>query len=92
MKDFTEVTMIASKNNTKGTKCSDHCTVSLITHTAKTVARVLRKSIEMKTEDVLGKDLFGYRRGKGTRDANGMLRIISELTLEANKELCAEGI
>jgi hypothetical protein len=36
-----------------------HCTISLITHTAKIVARVLRKGIEMKTEDVLGEDLFG---------------------------------
>jgi hypothetical protein len=69
--------MIALKN-IKVTKCSDQCTISLNTHTAKIVVRVLRKRIAMKTEDVLAKDLFGYRRGKGTRDANGMLRIISK--------------
>jgi hypothetical protein len=27
-------------------------------------------------EDVLGEDQFGFRRGKGTRDAIGMMRII----------------
>jgi len=39
------------------------------------------------SEDVLGEDQFGFRRGKGTRDAIGMLRIISERTLEIDEEL-----
>jgi hypothetical protein len=30
-----------------------------------------------------------FRRGKGTRDAIGMLRIISEQTLDIDEELCA---
>jgi len=38
-------------------------------------------------EDVLGEDQFGFRRGKGTRDAIWMLRIISERTLEMDEEL-----
>jgi len=46
MKDFTDVTMTALKNNTKVTKCSDHCTISIITHTAKIVVRVLRKGLK----------------------------------------------
>ena len=70
--DFTEVTMIALKKP-QATKCSDHSTISLITHTAK----ILRRRIEKKIEDVL-EDKFGFRRGKGTCDAIGMLRIISE--------------
>jgi hypothetical protein len=37
---------------------------------------------------VLGEDQFGFRRGKGTNDAIGMLRIISERTLEMDEELC----
>jgi hypothetical protein len=58
----------------KATKCSDHSTISLIACTAKIVARILRRR---KIEDVL-EDQFGFRRGKGTRTAIGMLRIISE--------------
>ena len=54
----------------------------LIAHTAKIVAKMLRRKIEKKIEDVLGEDQFGFRRGKGTRDVIGMLRIISERTLE----------
>jgi hypothetical protein len=58
--DFTEVTMIALKTKTQATKCSDHRTVSLIAHTAK----ILRRRIERKLEDVRGEDLLGFRRGK----------------------------
>jgi len=39
-------------------------------------------------EDVLGEDQSGFRRGKGTRDVTGMLRIISERTLEIDEALC----
>jgi hypothetical protein len=45
--------------------------------------------LERKTENALGDDQFGFRRGKGTRDALGILRIISEQTLDIDEELCA---
>ena len=63
-------------------------TIILIAHTAKIVAKIFRRMIEKKIEDVLGEDRFGFRRGKGTMDAIGMLRIISERTLETDEELC----
>ena len=72
--DFTEVTMIVLKKKTKATKCSDYHTISLIAHTAK----ILRRRIEKKIEDALGEDQFGFSRGKGTRDAITMMRIIAE--------------
>jgi len=87
-RDLTEVTIIALKKKPQATKCSDHCTISLIAHTAKIVAKILRRRIEKKIEDVLGEDQFGFRRGRGTRNAIGMLRIISERTLEIDEELC----
>ena len=86
-KDFMEVTMIALKKKPQAAKYSDHRTISLIAHTAKIVAEILRRGTEKKIEDVLGEDQFGFRRGKGTRDAIGMLRIISERTLEIDEEL-----
>jgi len=87
-KDFTKVTVIVLKKEPQATKCSDHRTISLIAHTAKIVAKILRRRTEKKIEDVLGEDQFGFRRGKGTRNAVGMLRIISERTLEIEEELC----
>ena len=56
-------------------------------HTAKMAGKILRRRIETKTEDVLGEDQFTFRRGKGTRNTTGMLRI-SERTLEIDEELC----
>jgi hypothetical protein len=41
----------------------------------------------ISSTDVLAEDQFGFRRGKGTRNAIGMLRIISERTLETDEEL-----
>ena len=76
------------KKKTQATKCSDHRTISLITHTAKIIAKILRRRIERKIEAVLGEGHYGFRRGKGTRDAIGVLRIIAERTLEIDEELC----
>ena len=54
--------------------------MSLIPHIGKIVVRILRRMIERKIEDVLREDQFEFRRGKGTRDASGMLRIITKRT------------
>ena len=86
-KDFTEDTMITLKKKPQATKCSDHRTISLIARTAKISAKILRRRIEKKIEDVVEEDQFGFRRGKGTRDAVGMLRITSERTLEIDEEI-----
>jgi hypothetical protein len=56
--------------------------------TEKLVAKVLRRKIDKEIESVLGEYQFGFRRGKGTRDGIGMLRIISEPTVEIDEELC----
>ena len=75
-KDFTVATMIVPKNKPQATKCNDYLTISLTAHTAKIVARIFRRRIERKIEDVLGEHQFGFRREKGTRDA--IMRIILE--------------
>jgi hypothetical protein len=89
LKDFIEVTMIALKKKPKATKCSNHRTISIIVHAVYIVARILRRRFEGKTEDALRKDQFGFRRGKGTRDAIGILRIKSERKLVIDEELYA---
>ena len=80
--------MIALKKKIKGTKCSDHRTISLNAHTAKIIAKIPTRRIETKIEDALGEGQFGFRRGKGMRDAIGMITIIAERTLEIDEELC----
>jgi hypothetical protein len=71
--------MIALRKKPAATNCNN-LTVSLNAHTAKVVLVILRRRIENKIEDLplIGEDQFEVRIGKGTRDAIGMLRIISE--------------
>jgi hypothetical protein len=52
-------------------------------------SRILKRRIERKFENVLREHQFGFRRGKETKDANGMLRITTERTLYTDKETCA---
>ena len=87
-KEFIEVTMMALKRKPEPIKQNNYCTVSLIAYTAKMVARILRRRTERKIEDVLGGDYFGFG-GAESRFAIGMLRIISELILETDYDLCA---
>jgi hypothetical protein len=80
--------MVALMKKPKARKCADHHTISLTAHAAKVVQSVIRRRSEKKMEDVLGEDQSGFRKGKGTRDAIGMLRIISERTLDISEEIC----
>ena len=70
------MTVIPKNNHAK--KCSDHRTISLILHTWKIVAHILSKSLETQTKEFIEEDQFGFRKGKGTRDAVGLTGIISE--------------
>ena len=87
-KDFADVTVIALKK-AKPRKCSGNHTISLIANIAKIVARKLRSWIEKNIENVLGEDQFGFRRETGNRNATGLLKTISEQSLDIDKELRA---
>jgi Reverse transcriptase (RNA-dependent DNA polymerase). len=86
--DFLDVTMIALPKKTQAKKCSDHRTISLISYAGKIVARFLSKRLESKIEEVIEEDQIGFRKGKGTRDAIELLRIISERVLDVKEEMC----
>jgi hypothetical protein len=56
--------MTALKKKPTATKFSNHCTFSLIAHTAKIVVRIVRTRFERKIEDVLGEEQFGLEQEK----------------------------
>jgi hypothetical protein len=68
-------------------KFCDHHIFSLIAHAAKIVARILWSRFERKFDGVLGEDQFRFRKKKGTKDAYGMLRVISERTWDRGGQL-----
>ena len=49
---------------------------------------MLSKRLESKIEEVIEEDHFGFRKAKSTRDAIGLMRIISERVLDVKEEMC----
>ncbi|XP_037794126.1 uncharacterized protein LOC119589602 [Penaeus monodon] len=68
------------------TKCEEYKVISLITHASKILLRVLNKRLEGKDRDYIRKTQFGFKRGCGTRDAIGVMRILCEKVLDNGKE------
>ncbi|KAJ4426809.1 hypothetical protein ANN_26608 [Periplaneta americana] len=78
LEEFTERVLlpIPKKNNPK--KCNEFRTISLISHSKKIILRILNRRWYFNVKEQLGEELFGFRKGKGTRDAIGLLRTMGE--------------
>src|SRR6476619_2996187 len=63
-------------------ECSDHRTISLISHASKILHKILANRIEAKAMDFIGRNQFVFRKGFGTRDVSGVMRMICERSLE----------
>src|SRR6476619_2559661 len=80
--DFTRVVMIPLQKKMNTIECSDHRTISLISHASKILLKILTNRIEAKASDFIGRNQFGFRKGCVTRDALGVMRMICERSLE----------
>src|SRR2546426_6684274 len=85
--DFTKVVMIPLQKKQNAVDCADHRTISLISHASKIMLRILTNRIEAKAKDFIGKNQFGFRKGCGTREAIGVLRMLCERSLELDNEV-----
>ena len=63
---------------------TDRRTISLILRIVKIVAPILSKRLESKIEEFIEEDQFGFRKGKGTRDAIGLMRNTSVRTCDVD--------
>jgi len=57
-------------------------TISLVSHASKIVLKILAHRLESTAESYLGKEQFGYRKCRGTRDATAALRVSCERNVE----------
>ena len=80
--DFTRIVMIPIEKKVYAMECEDHRTISLISHASKIMLKVLTRRIEAKAKDFISRNQFGFRRGCGTRDAIGVMRVVCERSLE----------
>ena len=73
--------------SSKAVRCEYHRTISLISHTAKIVLTLIKNRIAPIIEQQLSDNQYGFRAGRGTRDAICQLRIIVERCLEMQQTL-----
>src|SRR3989454_3361985 len=85
--DHTRVIMMPLQKKANAVECEDHITISLISHASKNLLKVLTRRIEGKTNDFIGCHQLGFRRGCGTRDAVGVIRVLCERSLEFGNEV-----
>src|SRR6478609_8114974 len=80
--DFTRAVMIPLQKKMNAVECSDHLTISLISHASKILLNIFTNRIEAKTRDFIWRNQFRFRKGCGTRDAIGVMRMICDRSLE----------
>ena len=80
--DFTQVVLIPLKKKVNAVDCEDHRTISLISHAAKILLKVLTNRIESKVNGLISRNQFGFRKGLGTRDAVGIMKVLCERSIE----------
>ena len=85
--DYTRVKMVPIPKKSGTQKCGEHRTLSMISHPSKVELVIIKERLESKIEQYLGKDQYGFRKGRGTRDAIGALRILGERSIEVGKEM-----
>ena len=85
--EFTKVVLIPIPKKSNATECGDYRTISLICHASKIMLKILTKRIEHKVQNFISKNQFGFKRGCGTRDAIGVLRMLCERNIEYGKDV-----
>ena len=60
--DFTRVVMIPFQKKMNAIDCSDHRSISFISHASKILLKILTNRIEAKARDFIGRNQFGFRK------------------------------
>src|SRR6476661_4071843 len=85
--DFVKSSIVTLEKKPNATECSDHRTIALISHASKIVLKIILRRLENKANYFIGKTQFGFRKGRGTREAIAAMRIMCERSLEFGNDL-----
>ena len=69
------------------TDCSKHRTISIMSQVGKIILRVIMNRIRNKIQIDSDKEQFGFKSGKGTRNAIFSLRVLLERAIEKQKNV-----
>ena len=86
--DFTTAVMITLPKKPNANECKFFRTISLISHTSKILLKILHARMQKKIDTQFGyrNTQFGYRSERGTRDAIGAMRQLTERRLEIGRD------
>ena len=76
---------IPKEGNAK--KCSNYCTIALISHTIKVMLKILQVRLQQDVNYELPDVQAGFRKGRGTRDQIANIRWIMEKAKEFQKNM-----
>ncbi|XP_047474125.1 uncharacterized protein LOC125028693 [Penaeus chinensis] len=85
--DFCKSVMVPSEKKTAAKKWEDHRTISLISHASQIMLKILSRRSENKKTDAIGQDQFGFIKGRGTREAITVMRILADRSIEHDQEV-----
>jgi len=82
--DFLKGVMIPTEKKKYTIKCEEYRKISLISHVSKVMLKILMKRLLAKAEPYINEDQFGFRKGKGTREAIAVMKVLGERSMEHN--------
>ena len=68
-------------------ECELHRTISLMSHVTKTILHVLIRRLRKSISPQISRTQCGYVKGKGTRNATFMLRLLIEKAIDKHQDL-----
>ena len=68
-------------------ECNKHRTISIMSQIAKIVLKVIDERLKGKVREHVDEEQYGFRKGKGTRNAIFVLRTVIERSIEKQKDL-----
>lgn len=80
-------TFICLPKKVNAKECSDYRTISLMSHTLKTLLKIIHNRIRAKLEMDISDSQFGFRNGMGTREALFSFNVLIQRCLDVNRDL-----
>ena len=68
-------------------ECKEHRTIALISQVGKVILKVIGRRIKRKLMENVDEKQYGFKKGKGTRNAIFVLKMIIERAIEVQKDL-----
>ena len=82
-----KVSFHSSTKERKCQKCSNYCTIALISHTSKMMLKILQARLQQYMNHGLPDVQAGFRKGRGTRDQIANIHWIIEKAREFQKNI-----